>query len=138
MVGLCDEAIEALVECKKQSEMPLPIYTEQYTAILNDLITGANFKYVLQRIQQSLMAYMMFRLAHNNPTQIPREQNKEMIADAARVMRQYGYSPVEDDLLSEVFMERAIGEITRYLRAMPERMYEEFQESIAHKKWCKR
>lgn len=40
-------------------------------------------------------------------------------------MNKYGYFPVENDVISVVQMENAIGAINSYLRQLPKRMYEE-------------
>ena len=44
-------------------------------------------------------------------------------------MNKYGYFPVENDVISQVHMENAIGVLNSYLRKLPKRLYDEFRKN---------
>lgn len=127
-LGLCDDAIDELIRCKENSgsEENPKIYAEQDTAILNDFLTSTEFEYVMEKIKQSLFAYYMYGLSKKgSATEAVREKNVEKIEEARQIMNKYGYFPVENDVISAVQMENAIGAINAYLRQLPKRLYEE-------------
>ena len=43
-------------------------------------------------------------------------------------MNKYGYFPVENDVISQVHMENAIGVLNSYLRKLPKRLCDEFRK----------
>lgn len=126
-LGLCDEAIDELIRCRERSgseEIP-KMYAEKDTAVLNDFLTSTEFEYAMEKIKHSLFAYYMYGLSKGVATELSREQNAEKIEEARQTMNKYGYFPVENDVISVVQMENAIGAINSYLRQLPKRMYEE-------------
>ena len=126
-LGLCDGAIDELIRRKENSgsKENLKIYAKQDTAILNDFLTSTEFEYVMEKIEKSLFAYYMYGLSKGVATELSREQNAEKIEEARQTMNRYGYFPVENDVISAVQMENAIGAVSQYLRQLPKRMYEE-------------
>ncbi|MBC8571462.1 helix-turn-helix domain-containing protein [Zongyangia hominis] len=125
-LGLCDGAIDELIRCKENSgsEDAPKIYAEQDTAVLDDFLTSTEFEYAMEKIKQSLFAYYMYDLSKGSVTELSREKNAEKIEKARQTMNKYGYFPVENDVVSAVLMENAIGAISAYLRQLPKRMYE--------------
>jgi len=126
-LGLCDSAIDELIRCKERSggAEDFKLYAEQDTAVLNDFLTSAEFEYAMEKIKHSLFAYYMYGLSKGSVTELSREKNAEKIEEARQTMNQYGYFPVENDVISAVQMENAIGAINAYLRQLPKRLYEE-------------
>ncbi len=126
-LGLCDGAIDGLIRCKENSgsEDNPKLYAKQDTAVLDDFLTSTEFEYAMEKIKQSLFAYYMYGLSKDSVTELSREKNAEKIEEARQTMNQYGYFPVENDVISAVQMENAIGAISAYLRQLPKRMYEE-------------
>lgn len=126
-LGLCDGAIDELIRCKENSgsEDDPKMYAEQDTAVLNDFLTSTEFEYAMEKIKHSLFAYFMYGLSKKGGTEASRERDTEKIEKARQTINQYGYFPVENDVISAVQMENAIGAINSYLRKLPKRMYEE-------------
>ena len=54
--------------------------------------------------------------------------DSEKLEEARLLMNQYGYFPVENDMISQVHMENAIGVLNAYLRKMPKRLCDEFRK----------
>lgn len=136
-LGLCDGAIDELIRCKENSggEENPKIYAEQDTAILNDFLTSTEFEYVMEKIKQSLFSYYMYGLSKKGgAAEAVREKNAEKIEEARQIMNKYGYFPVENDVISAVQMENAIGAVSQYLRQLPKRMYEESTTRRGEKK----
>ena len=67
----------------------------------------------------------MYGLSKDSTSEIIRERNAKKIDEARQTMNKYGYFPVENDVISAVQMENAIGAINAYLRKLPKRLYEE-------------
>lgn len=135
-LGLSDGAIDELIRCKERSgskENP-KIYAEKDTAVLNDFLTSTEFEYAMEKIKQSLLAYYMYCLNKNGSTETLRKRDEEKIKEARQTMNRYGYFPVENDVISAVQMENAIGVINAYLRQLPKRMYEENMTKREEKK----
>lgn len=132
-LGLCDEAIAELIQCKENSgsEEDPKMYAQQDTVILNDLFTSNEFKYVMEKIKQSLFAYYLYELSSDNFSKEQREKNTAELDAARQLMNKYGYFPVENDLISQVHMENAIGVLNAYLRKLPGRLYEENSDQVA-------
>lgn len=125
-LGLCDGAIDELIRCKERSnneELP-KIYAEKDTTILNDFLTSTEFEYTMEKIKQSLFAYYMYALSKESVSEEKRERDGEKIEEARQAMNKYGYFLVENDVISAVQVENAIGAINAYLRQLPKRMYE--------------
>ena len=103
-LGLCDGAIKELIQCKENSgsEEDPKMYAQQDTVILNDFLTSMEFE--------------------------RREQDAEKLEEARLLMNKYGYFPVENDVISQVHMENAIGIVSSYLRKLPKRLYDEFRK----------
>ena len=126
-LGLWDGAIDELIRCKERSnneELP-KIYAEKDTAILNDFLTSTEFEYAMEKIKQSLFAYYMYGLSKESISEEKLERDGEKIEEARQTVNKYGYFLVENDVISAVQMENAIGAINAYLRQLPKRMYEE-------------
>ena len=66
-LGLCDKAIDELIQCKENSssEEGQQLYVSQDTAILNDFLISAEFKRVMEKIKQGLFAYYMYQLSQD-------------------------------------------------------------------------
>lgn len=129
-LGLCDGAIEELIRCKEDSssdEEP-KIYARQDTAILNDFLTSVEFEIVMEKIKQSLFSYYLYALSSDAFGTKRRERNAEKLEEARLLMNKYGYFPVENDVISQVHMENAIGILNSYLRKLPKRLYDEFRK----------
>lgn len=126
-LGLCDGAIDELIRCKENSgsEDNPKMYAEQDTAVLNDFLTSTEFEYAMEKIKHSLFAYYMYGLSKDSATEAAREKNAKKIEEARQTMNKYGYFSVENDMISAVQMENAIGAISAYLRQLPKRMYED-------------
>lgn len=126
-LGLCDGAIDELIRCKKNSgsEEAPKIYAERDTAILDDFLTSTEFEYAMDKIKHSLFAYYMYGLSKGQTSEVLRERDAEKIEKARQIMNKHGYFPVENDVISAVQMENAIGAISQYLRTLPKRMYHE-------------
>lgn len=125
-LGLCDGAIEELIRCKEKSgsEEDPKMYAQQDTAILNDFLTSMEFEIVMEKIKQSLFAYYLYTLSRNDLATRRREQNAEELEEARLLMNKCGYFPVENDVISQVHMENAIGVLNSYLRKLPKRLWE--------------
>lgn len=56
-LGLCDKAIDELIQCKENSssEEGQQLYVSQDTAILNDFLISAEFRRVMEKIKKSLL-----------------------------------------------------------------------------------
>lgn len=126
-LGLSDGAIDELIHCKERScgKEDSKIYAEKDTDVLNDFLTSAEFEDAMEKIKQSLFAYYMYRLNKKGSTETLRKRDEEKIEEARQTMNRYGYFPVENDVISSVQMENAVGVINAYLRQLPKRMYEE-------------
>lgn len=124
-LGLCDGAIEELIRCKEKSgsEEDPKMYAQQDTAILNDFLTSMEFEIVMEKIKQSLFAYYLYTLSRNDLATRRREQNAEELEEARLLMNKCGYFPVENDVISQVHMENAIGVLNSYLRKLPKRLW---------------
>ena len=130
-LGLCDGAIEELIRCKEDSnsEEDPKIYAQQDTAILNDFLTSMEFEIVMEKIKQSLFSYYLYALGSDAFGTKRRERNAEKLEEARLLMNKYGYFPVENDVISQVHMENAIGVLNSYLRKLPKRLYDEFRKN---------
>lgn len=66
-LGLCDRAIDELVQCKENSssEEEQQLYVSQDTTILNDFLISEEFKRVMEKIKQSLFSYYMYQLSQD-------------------------------------------------------------------------
>ena len=130
-LGLCDGAIEELIRCKEDSnrEEDPKIYAQQDTAILNDFLTSMEFEIVMEKIKQSLFSYYLYALSSDAFGTKRRERNSEKLEEARLLMNKYGYFPVENDVISQVHMENAIGVLNSYLRKLPKRLYDEFRKN---------
>ena len=129
-LGLCDGAIEELIRCKENSgsEEDPKMYAQQDTAILNDFLTSMEFEIVMEKIKQSLFAYYLYALSRTGLAAERREQDATELEDARLLMNKYGYFPVENDVISQVHMENAIGVLNDYLRKLPKRLCDKFRE----------
>lgn len=129
-LGLCDGAIQELIRCKENSgsEEDPKIYAQQDTAVLNDFLTSMEFEVVMEKIKQSLFAYYLYALSCNDMAAERRKQHAAELEEACLLMNKYGYFPVENDLISQVHMENAIGVLTSYLRKLPKRLCNEFRK----------
>lgn len=130
-LGLCDGAIEELIRCKEDSnsEEDPKIYAQQDTAILNDFLTSMEFEIVMEKIKQSLFSYYLYALNSDAFGTKQREKNAKKLEEARLLMNKYGYFPVENDVISQVHMENAIGVLNSYLRKLPKRLYDEFRKN---------
>ena len=129
-LGLCDGAIEELIRCKESSgsEEDPKRYAQQDTAILNDFLTSMEFEIVMEKIKQSLFSYYLYALSSDEFAAKRREQNAKKLEEARLLMNKYGYFPVENDVISQVHMENAIGVLNAYLRKLPKRLCDEFRK----------
>ena len=129
-LGLCDGAIEELIRCKESSgsEEDPKMYAQQDTAILNDFLTSMEFEIVMEKIKQSLFSYYLYALSSDEFAAKRREQNAKKLEEARLLMNKYGYFPVENDVISQVHMENAIGVLNAYLRKLPKRLCDEFRK----------
>ena len=129
-LGLCDGAIEELIRCKEDSsrEEDPKIYAQQDTAILNDFLTSMEFEIAMEKIKQSLFSYYLYAQSSDTFGTKRRERNAEKLEEARLLMNKYGYFPVENDVISQVHMENAIGVLNSYLRKLPKRLYDEFRK----------
>ena len=123
-LGLCDGAIKELIQCKENSGM----YAQQDTVILNDFLTSMEFEIIMEMIKQSVFSYYLYELDRNVFSLERREQDAEKLEEARLLMNKYGYFPVENDMISQVHMENAIGIVSSYLRKLPKRLYDEFRK----------
>ena len=130
-LGLCDKAIEELIRSKENSgsEEDPKMFAQQDTAILNDFLTSTEFEIVMEKIKQSLFAYYLYVLSCNDLAAERREQNAIELEEARLLMNKYGYFPVENDVISQVHIENAIGVLNSYLRKLPKRLYDEFRKN---------
>ena len=130
-LGLCDGAIEELIRCKEDSnrEEDPKIYAQQDTAILNDFLTSMEFEIAMEKIKQSLFSYYLYAQSSDTFGTKRRERNAEKLEEARLLMNKYGYFPVENDVISQVHMENAIGVLNSYLRKLPKRLYDEFRKN---------
>lgn len=129
-LGLCDGAIEELIRCKEKSgsEEDPKMYAQQDTAILNDFLTSMEFEIVMEKIKQSLFAYYLYTLSRNDLATRRREENATELEEARLLMNKCGYFPVENDVISQVHIENAIGVLNSYLRKLPKRLCDEFRK----------
>ena len=130
-LGLCDGAIEELIRCKEDSsrEEDAKIYAQKDTAILNDFLTSMEFEIAMEKIKQSLFSYYLYAQSSDTFGTKRRERNAEKLEEARLLMNKYGYFPVENDVISQVHMENAIGVLNSYLRKLPKRLYDEFRKN---------
>lgn len=128
-LGLCDGAIEELIRCKENSgsEEDPKMYAQQDIAILNDFLTSTEFEIVMEKIKQSLFSYYLYAINGNIFSAKRREENAVQLEEARLLMNKYGYFPVENDVISQVHMENAIGILNVYLRKLPKRLCDEFR-----------
>lgn len=131
-LGLCDGAIEELIRCKEKSgsEEDSKMYAQQDTAILNDFLTSMEFEIVMEKIKQSLFAYYLYTLSRNDLATRRREQNAAELEEARLLMNKCGYFPVENDVISQVHIENAIGVLNSYLRKLPKRLWEKNEQVL--------
>ena len=129
-LGLCDGAIKELIQCKENSgsEEDPKMYAQQDTVILNDFLTSMEFEIIMEMIKQSVFSYYLYELDRNVFSLERREQDAEKLEEARLLMNKYGYFPVENDMISQVHMENAIGIVSSYLRKLPKRLYDEFRK----------
>lgn len=104
------------------------MYAQQDTAILNDFLTSMEFEIVMEKIKQSLFSYYLYALSSDEFAAKRREQNAKKLEEARLLMNKYGYFPVENDVISQVHMENAIGVLNAYLRKLPKRLCDEFRK----------
>ena len=104
------------------------MYAQQDTTILNDFLTSMEFEIVMEKIKQSLFAYYLYALSCNDLAEGRREQNVTDLEKARLLMNKYGYFPVENDVISQVHMENAIGILNSYLRKLPKRLWDELKK----------
>ncbi len=119
-LGLSDDAIDRLVQCKDSSEENGDVKPpfQRDTVILNNLLTSDTFDYVMEKIKLSLFADFMYKLSQNAQQEFLREQNATELEKSREFMNRHGYFPVENDVIASVHMENAIGELGRYLREL--------------------
>ena len=131
-LGLCDGAIEELIRCKEKSgsEEDPKMYAQQDTAILNDFLTSMEFEIVMEKIKQSLFAYYLYTLSRNDLATRRCEQNAAELEEARLLMNKCGYFPVENDVISQVHIENAIGVLNSYLRKLPKRLWEKNEQVL--------
>lgn len=131
-LGLCDGAIEELIRCKEKSgsEEDPKMYAQQDTAILNDFLTSMEFEIVMEKIKQSLFAYYLYTLSRNDLATRRREQNAAELEEARLLMNKCGYFPVENDVISQVHIENAIGVLNSYLRKLPKRLWKKNEQVL--------
>ena len=96
--------------------------------ILNDFLTSMEFEIIMEMIKQSVFSYYLYELDRNVFSLERREQDAEKLEEARLLMNKYGYFPVENDMISQVHMENAIGIVSSYLRKLPKRLYDEFRK----------
>ena len=134
-LGLCDGAIQELIRCKENSssEDEPKMYTQQDTAILNDFLTSAEFELVMEKIKQSMFSYYMYQLFQDSISAQIREENAQKMEEAQKVLDACGYCSVEYDLISQVHMENAIGMVNEYLRKLPKRLYETYEQDAKNR-----
>lgn len=130
-LGLCESAVAELIRYNQRSASSYDMYHNQYTEILNDLFTSIEFEYTIEKLREAIEYYRLHQRSHKIPSQIVRESNQDTIEQACETVRHFGYTPVESDLLVEVCIERAIGELTNFLRQMPKRLYDEYESWAA-------
>lgn len=125
-LGLCDKAIDELIQCKENSssEEGQQLYVSQDTAILNDFLISAEFKRVMEKIKQGLFAYYMYQLSQDGIFAQIRKESIQKMEEAQKVLDACGYCSVESDLISQVYMENAIGILNTYLRELPKHFYQ--------------
>lgn len=125
-LGLCDKAIDELIQCKENSssEEGQQLYVSQDTAILNDFLISAEFRRVMEKIKQSLFAYYMYQLSQDGISAQIRKESIQKMEEAQKVLDACGYCSVEYDLISQVHMENAIGILNTYLRELPKHLYQ--------------
>lgn len=125
-IGLCDKAIDELIQCKENSssEEGQQLYVSQDTAILNDFLISAEFRRVMEKIKQSLFAYYMYQLSQDGISAQIRKESIQKMEEAQKVLDACGYCSVEYDLISQVHMENAIGILNTYLRELPKQLYQ--------------
>ena len=82
----------------------------------------------MEKIKQSLFSYYLYALSSDAFGTKRRERNDEKLEEARLLMNKYGYFPVENDVISQVHMENAIGVLNSYLRKLPKRLYDEFRK----------
>lgn len=135
-LGLCDRAIDELVQCKENSssEEEQQLYVSQDTTILNDFLTSEEFECVMEKIKQSLFSYYMYQLSQDSISAQIRKESEQKMEEAQKVLDACGYCLVEYDLISQVHMENAIGVLNAYLRKLPKRLYENYRANLASKK----
>ena len=135
-LGLCDRAIDELVQCKENSssEEVQQLYVSQDTTILNDFLISEEFKRVMEKIKQSLFSYYMYQLSQDSISAQIRKESKQKMAEAQKVLDACGYCSVEYDLISQVHMENAIGVLNAYLRKLPKRLYKNYRSNLASEK----
>ena len=104
------------------------MYAQQDTAILNDFLTSMEFEIVMEKVKQSLFAYYLYTLSRNDLATRRREQNAAELEEVRLQMNKYGYFPVENDVISQVHIENAIGVLNSYLRKLPKRLCDEFRK----------
>lgn len=104
------------------------MYAEMDTVVLDDFLTSTEFEYAMEKIKLSLFAYYMYGLSEDSTSEIIRERDAKKIEEDRQTMNKYGYFPVENDVISSVQMENAIGAINAYLRQLPKRLYEEHKK----------
>ena len=87
------------------------------------------FSELMEKIKQSLFSYYLYALNSDAFGTKQREKNAEKLEEARLLMNKYGYFPVENDVISQVHMENAIGVLNSYLRKLPKRLYDEFRKN---------
>ena len=135
-LGLCDRAIDELVQCKENSssEEEQQLYVSQDTTILNDFLTSEEFECVMEKIKQSLFSYYMYQLSQDSISAQIRKESEQKMEEAQKVLDACGYCLVEYDLISQVHMENAIGVLNAYLRKLPKRLYKNYRSNLASEK----
>lgn len=106
------------------------MYAQQDTAILNDFLTSMEFEIVMEKIKQSLFAYYLYTLSRNDLATRRREQNAAELEEARLLMNKCGFFPVENDVISQVHIENAIGIVSSYLRKLPKRLWKKNEQIL--------
>ena len=121
-LGLCDKAIDELIQCKENSssEEGQQLYVSQDTAILNDFLISAEFRRVMEKLRKSLL--------HITCTSCPRTASLHKYGKKSiqrwKKLRKFldacGYCSVEYDLISQVHLGKRYRHLDTYLRELPE------------------
>ena len=87
----------------------------------------------MEKIKQSMFSYYMYQLFQDSISAQIREENAQKMEEAQKVLDACGYCSVEYDLISQVHMENAIGMVNEYLRKLPKRLYETYEQDAKNR-----